>query len=142
MATGFARLSDPAYWENIGKPEHANAGWRIINAMMEYPFMIGGTGRSDTDLMVAAPGRIFSKAGAEAVWCMGFPGAGLGLALKVEDGANRASPDIIAEALRQTKLLSEMEIAAFAARQVKPWRNVRGQIVGEFRADFKLLPPD
>ncbi len=142
MATGFARFADPTYWEQAGKPKHAAAVKRIINAMMAHPFMVGGTGRSDTDLMKAAPGRVFSKVGAEAVWCMGFPGRNLGLAMKVTDGANRAHPVILAAALRQTGLLDEAEIAAFEAQQVKPLRNVRGLKVGEYRAALKIFLPD
>jgi L-asparaginase II len=138
MATGFARLSDPTYWEQAGKPEHARAVKRIINAMMAHPFMVGGTARNDTDLMQLAPGRVFSKGGAEAVWCMGFPERGLGLALKVEDGTPRAHPVIIAEALHQTGLLDEAVIKGFAAHQIKPLRNVRGLVVGEIRPAFKL----
>lgn len=142
MATGFARLADPVYWEQTGKPEHAAAVQRITKAMMTHPFMVGGTGRADTDLMTLAQGSLFSKGGAEAVWCMGFPGRGLGLAVKVEDGASRAHPVIVSEALRQTGLLAESEIAAFAAKQISPLRNVRGLVVGEVRPAFQLLPPD
>lgn len=138
MATGFARLTAPTYWEQAGKPKHAAAVQRIINAMMTHPFMVGGTGRADTDLMTLASGQIFSKGGAEAVWCMGFPERGLGLAVKVEDGASRAHPVIVAEALRQTGLLGEREIAAFAAKQISPLRNVRGLVVGEIKPVFKL----
>ena len=142
MATGFARLADPTYWEQAGKPEHAAAIARITRAMMAHPFFVSGTDREDKALMEAAPGRIFSKGGAEAVWCMGFPGRGLGLALKVDDGYSRAHAVIIAEALRQSGLLTESEIAAFTAHQVKPLRNVRGLVIGEIQAKFKLLPPD
>src|SRR5690348_11907643 len=50
MAIGFARFADPSYWEKVGKPEHAKAAKRITEAMMAHPFMVGGTGRGDTDL--------------------------------------------------------------------------------------------
>ena len=42
----------------------------------------------------------------------------------------------------QTGLLAESEIAAFAAKQISPLRNVRGLVVGEVRPAFQLLPPD
>ncbi len=142
MAIGFARLADANYWERNGNPKHAATVRRIINAMMTEPFMVAGTNRADTDLMEVAPNRIFSKGGAEAVWCIGFPEQGFGLAMKVIDGAARAHAPILVEALRQTNLLEENEIAAFAAKQVKPLRNVRGLVIGEYQAAFKLQSPD
>jgi L-asparaginase II len=142
MATGFARLADPNYWEEIGNSKRAATVRRITNAMMSEPFMVGGTGRADTDLMEIGAGHVFSKGGAEAVWCVGFPDKGLGLAMKVVDGAARSHPAVLVEALRQTKLLEENQITEFAARQVKPLRNVRGLVIGEYKAAFKLLPPD
>jgi L-asparaginase II len=111
--------------------------------MYSYPFNVGGTGRGDTDLMESAPGgRIFSKAGAEAVWCMGFPEKGLALALKVEDGANRAHPAILSKALRLTGLLNEAEIAAYEAKQLTQLKNVRGIVVGDYQPVFELKSPE
>lgn len=138
MATVFARLADPAWFERNGQPERAIAVRRLTTAMMNHPFMVSGTGRNDLDLMEAAPGRVFSKAGAEAVWCMGFPTHRLGLAVKVEDGAARSHSTIIAHALRQAGLLSAEEIDTFAHKQVQPLRNVRGIKIGEYKPTFEL----
>lgn len=143
MATAFARLAAPDYWRETGRPERAEAVQRLTEAMRTYPFNVGGTGRADTDLMEAAPGgRIFSKGGAEAVWCMGFPEKGFGLAFKIEDGSARAEAAIGAEALRQTGLLSAAEIDKFASLQVKPLRNVRGIEIGYYQPTFELRAPD
>lgn len=138
MATMFARLAEPEWFERNDQPERAATVRRITLAMMHYPFMVSGSGRSDLDLMEAAPGRVFSKAGAEAVWCMGFPESHLGLALKVEDGTPRAIPTITAHALRQAGILTEAEIEQFANKQVHPLRNVRGLVIGEYRPAFEL----
>lgn len=138
MATIFARFADPAWFERNDQPERAAAVRRITAAMMHYPFMISGSGRTDLDLMEAAPGRVFSKAGAEAVWCMGFPARELGLAVKIEDGSPRAMPVIVAHALRQAGILNEAEIEQFATKQLHPLRNVRGLVIGEYRAAFDL----
>jgi L-asparaginase II len=143
MATAFARLGSPAYWEDQANPARAKAVSRLTQAMYSYPFNVGGTGRGDTDLMESAPGgRIFSKAGAEAVWCMGFPEKGLALALKVEDGANRAHPAILSKALRLTGLLNEAEIAAYEAKQLTQLKNVRGIVVGDYQPVFELKSPE
>ncbi len=143
MATAFARLARPAYWREVGRPERAEAVERLTTAMRTYPFNVGGTDRTDTDLMEAAPGgRIFCKGGAEAVWCAGFPEPGLGLAMKIEDGATRAEPVLITEVLRQTNLLTEAEIAPFEAKHVKPLRNVRGLVIGHYQTTFDLRSPE
>jgi L-asparaginase II len=142
MATAFARLAHPDYWREKGRPERAEAVQRLTAAMWSHPFNVAGTSRADTDLMESAPGgRIFCKVGAEAVWCLGFPGKGLGMALKIEDGAGRAEAAIIVEALRQTGLLDEAEIAAFATRQVAPLLNVRGMVIGQYQTTFELRAP-
>lgn len=143
MATAFARLATPAYWQDRGQAARAAAVQRITSAMWSHPFNVGGSERTDTDLMgVAVKGRIFNKIGAEAVWCVGFPEKGLGLTIKIDDGSSRAKPTILVEALRQTGLLSEAEIAAFEALQVKPIRNVRGKLVGHHTPTFQLRHPD
>ncbi|MDB5080490.1 MAG: hypothetical protein JWP00_2414 [Chloroflexi bacterium] len=142
MATAFARLACPDYWKEQGNPLRALAVTRLTQAMYTHPFNVGGTGRGDTDLMESAPGgRIFSKGGAEAVWCMGFPEKGLALALKIEDGANRAEPAILSRALRLTGLLTEAEIAVYEAKQLTQLKNVRGIVVGDYQAVFDLKSP-
>jgi L-asparaginase II len=109
--------------------------------MNQHPFMVAGTGREDTDLMNSLQeSKIFSKGGAEAVWCAGFPEKGLGLAFKIEDGASRASSPIMAEILRQARLVPTEMIERFAALQVKPLTNKRNLVVGEYQPAFTLRP--
>jgi L-asparaginase II len=61
---------------------------RIAAAMTARPELVGGRGADDTDLMRALPGWI-AKRGAEGLVCARSP-AGVGWALKVEDGSSRA----------------------------------------------------
>jgi len=91
MALAWARLGAagegrPAAGFNGGRGEAAG---RLFQAMRAHPFFIAGTGRLDTDLITATAGRIVAKVGAEGVYCAAIPELGLGLALKVEDGAVR-----------------------------------------------------
>jgi L-asparaginase II len=83
LATGFARL---ATGENL-PDDLAGAAGKIRRVMREHPFMVAGTGRLDTAVMVGSD--LVSKSGAEAVFCSGSP-EGWGLALKISDGAARA----------------------------------------------------
>ena len=61
---------------------------RIAAAMRSYPELIRGPGALDTNLMQALPGWT-AKGGAEGLICASSP-EGLGVALKVEDGTQRA----------------------------------------------------
>ena len=58
--------------------------------MTAHPLLVAGTGRACTAIMAAAP-EVIVKTGAEGVYGAALPRLGLGLALKVEDGAGRAA---------------------------------------------------
>ncbi len=70
---------------------HARAARRLRQAVAAAPFMVGGTDRFDTRIMQAWGERLFCKVGAEGVYCAALPELGLGVALKVDDGAVRAA---------------------------------------------------
>ena len=61
----------------------------VVEVMRAHPDLIGGPSAADSTLMRARPGTI-AKRGAEGVLCVGLPD-GTGVAVKVEDGANRAA---------------------------------------------------
>ena len=62
---------------------------RVVSAMTAQPDLVGGPTAADTALMRELP-RAVAKRGAEGVLCAGL-GDGTGVAVKVEDGANRAA---------------------------------------------------
>lgn len=142
MALMYARLVNPT---TDFAPALKDAGRRIVNTMIHFPEMVGGsTGRLDTEMIQAGNGRLISKIGAEGVYTIGvLPCAdwpnGLGLALKVEDGDDRrARPPAVIEALRQLGVLHGSEITALATYAPTPITNRRGERVGEARAAFSL----
>ncbi|CAA9581564.1 Hypothetical protein of L-Asparaginase type 2-like superfamily [uncultured Synechococcales cyanobacterium] len=63
---------------------------RIVRSMLHHPVMVGGKGHFDTELMQLSQGELVSKTGAEGIQCIGRLGEGMGLAIKVTDGAKRA----------------------------------------------------
>jgi L-asparaginase len=79
---------------------------RIVRAMTYYPRLIAGEGAFDTELMQLTEGELVSKAGAEGIQCIGRVGEGMGLAIKVIDGANRAKYAIAIHILRQLGWIS------------------------------------
>ncbi|OZM71498.1 asparaginase [Amycolatopsis antarctica] len=71
---------------------------RIADAMRAHPWLVGGTGREDTLLMLAVEGLLI-KGGAEAVHAMALPD-GTAVALKVDDGGARARNPVLVAVLR------------------------------------------
>jgi L-asparaginase II len=131
LAAAYARqdyASDPAV--------------RVVRAMVKHPEYVAGTGRLCTELMRHTHGRVFAKVGAEGVYCAGVPGAELGIALKVEDGARRAAEPALLAALRRLSLLSDDELAELARFAEPDVTNTRGEVVGGVRARVELGAAD
>lgn len=83
---------------------------RIYNAMTRKPYMVAGQNRFDTVLMESGSGNIVAKVGAEGLRGIGirFNGEVYGLALKVTDGAKRASASIALEILRRLGIMNPL----------------------------------
>jgi L-asparaginase II len=98
---------------------------RIVAAMRAYPELIRGPGAADTVLMQTQTGWI-AKGGAEGLVCAGSPD-GLGVAVKIEDGATRAVRSALAA------FLARLSVDPGELADV-PVRNSLGEVVGEHRA--------
>jgi L-asparaginase II len=103
-------------------------------AMAAHPWIVAGTGRFDTDLMRDAGGTIVAKGGAEGVHAAALLPSGVGLVLKVVDGAPRAVPPAAIALLRRLGALDAAAEERLAAHARAPVRNVAGRIVGAIRA--------
>ena len=134
FAHGFARLVSG---EGIEAPR-ASAGRELIEACMAHPFEMSGTDRACKTLMEIAPGRVFAKTGAEGVFCGALPDLGLGFALKIDDGASRASETlvaaVIAEALKNEDAALSARFAELAERTLTNWEGID---VGAVKARVK-----
>jgi L-asparaginase II len=114
LAWGFARFTDPEF----------SAAQRIVTSVRAHPFMVGGSGDFDTLIMGAVP-RLFIKTGAEGVYCACIPHAGLGIALKIDDGAARAAELAIASVLSGLDVWTIEERASlerFRHHEIQNWR--------------------
>ncbi|PWJ85369.1 asparaginase [Pseudaminobacter salicylatoxidans] len=122
LARGFARMATGV---GLGQ-ERAKAATRLFAACMAEPFYVGGTDRFDTRLMNVAKGRVFTKVGAEGVFCAAVPELGLGIALKCDDGASRAAEvtvaAVIARLLKGDALADE--IAEFTRPRLTNWNGI------------------
>lgn len=127
LATAIARVANP---EGLA-PARRNACLRMTNAAARHPELLGASTQSlCTDLLRASGGRLFPKLGAEAVYVVGIRGAGLGLAVKIDDGAYRAMEAVVIDVLQRTGHLAPSELDALDPWRAGPVRNWSGLAVG------------
>ena len=129
LARGFARLGTG---EGLAR-ERSNAAARIRAAVGAHPATVAGKGRFDTEMMSLLGARVLTKSGAEGVFCAALPEAGLGLAVKADDGAGRAAQVMVAALVRRFAGLddeTEARLAGFIAPRLLNWNGVE---VGRLR---------
>ncbi len=120
LARGMARFAAPS---TLGALEPAAT--RALRAMLAHPELVAGEGRACTELMRAMDGRVALKTGAEGVFTAILPERGLGVALKIEDGATRASECAITSILVELEAMNPHHPAARKRRNA-PIPNRRG----------------
>jgi L-asparaginase II len=128
-ALGFARLVAPQGARKDGLEVASSA-------MRAHPYLIAGRERIDTALMQNVPGAV-SKIGAEALIGVGIQSSShgaLGIALKIEDGSERARDIAITRVLDELGVTTD-GLTAFRASSVK---NVAGDDVGAIQPAFDL----
>jgi L-asparaginase II len=106
---------------------------RIAEAVAAEPFMVAGTGRYCTEVMTVTGRAALVKTGAEGVFCAALPEYGLGVALKCDDGATRASEIMMSALLRHVGVLTPEMERQLAARILTPLENRNGIHVGDVR---------
>lgn len=126
LATAAARFAAP---EGLA-PTRTAAIRHIRRAMAAHPHLVAGTGRFDTAVIAATDGRVLVKGGAEGVHMAILPEARLGVAVKVDDGAGRASGVALGAILERLGALDAAARAALTA-YLKPAVQTRtGTTVG------------
>lgn len=125
---------------------------KIRDAMLAHPEMVGGRhDRLDTSVMKAAPGRVVSKAGMEALRGMAIlrgPRNGThderptGMAVKIEDGDgyDRGTWAASVEALRQAGVLDGQALRELARYHRPVTLDPHGRAAAEAIPEFDLAP--
>jgi L-asparaginase II len=126
FARAAARMASGA---GLAKPR-ADAARRILSAMAAYPELMSGTGRACATLIRGSGGRAVVKTGAEGFFGGWIPERGLGIAIKIDDGAGRGAETVIAAMLGKLGLLGAGEAQAILHA---PITNTRSTVVGERR---------
>lgn len=123
LAVAMARFSKP------GGNLRGQAMKRLVRAMVTHPELVAGTTRACTELMNAMGGKVAIKTGAEGVFTAILPEQGLGIALKIADGATRASECAMAAILVELGVL-DPDHPATKRRLNAPVTNRRGVVTG------------
>ncbi|HTR96473.1 MAG TPA: asparaginase [Candidatus Acidoferrales bacterium] len=137
MARGYAVLAAAA--AQPGGDARTRALARIARAMTAYPRAVEGPGRLSTELMEATAGRSIAKGGAEGLQLVGLTDRGEGLAIKCEDGAQRAIGPAVTAVLEQLGALTPPEVARLAAQRIVTVRNAAGLEVGSITAGLEVV---
>ena len=130
IALAMARLADPS---DQPEPRQAAAA-RIRQAIAAEPGMVAGTGRFCTRVMAVTGDRAVVKSGAEGVYCAALPEHGLGIALKIDDGAGRAAEVVMGRLLVRLGVLTEAQVAHLKDALLPPVVNRAGLTVGALKA--------
>lgn len=134
MATLFARLGRPDRWGPWG--EHVEVA---TAAMRRHPYLVAGEGRSDTRVMQEVPGVIV-KVGAEALHCGSVLEEGIGVAVKVADGGERAAAPALVHTLTSFGFIGPDQVERLAPILRRPVLG-GGKRVGDVVIDFRLRRP-
>ncbi len=129
---GFARALAMFSAAQDGANARQTAMVRLREAMMAHPELVAGEGRACTKLMRVMGNRAAIKTGAEAVFAAIIPERRIGVALKISDGATRASEATITSILCALGVLDPSDPVALTYTQ-GPLRNWRGVETGRYR---------
>ena len=113
-------------------PQRAADGGRILQACTTHPDLVAGPDRFDTLAMQRLPGKVLVKTGAEGVYCGALSDTGVGFALKIDDGAKRASEAVAA------LVIGRFHPEVIEVAPDSTLKNWRGLDVGRVRATQPL----
>lgn len=111
---------------------------RLHQAMRQHPEYVSGDGRTCTELMRAAAGKVAIKTGAEGFFNAILPDQKLGISLKITDGTTRASECAMAAILVKLGVLQADHPAVLSVMNA-PILNRRDLVTGWIRPAPALL---
>ena len=129
LGRAVARFARPDYLSE----SRANAIYRLHEAITNEPLYIAGHGSVVSELNEVTKGEVLAKTGAEGIVTAALPERGLGIAVKIADGGNRARSVALLAILDHLGALSDENKQKLQAHISPAIINSRGEIVGEVR---------
>jgi len=130
IASGMMKLAAPDRLDGSTR----DAVRRIRQAMLDNPYLVAGRKRFCTTVMEALSPTTLVKTGAEGVFCAALLDQGMGIALKIDDGATRASEAAPGGILEGLGAVDDAQRAALAPSFEPEVLNVAGRRVGRVKA--------
>ncbi len=109
---------------------------RVLDAMAAHPDHISGRDDPTSRIIRATGGRVVLKGGAEGFVLAFLRDQGLGIAIKVADGASRGKMGVLVRVLQKLGALNEDAAEALIARVEPPILDTNGGEVGAIEVTF------
>lgn len=129
LGHAMARFANPVDLSS----SRAKAIYRLHEAITNEPLYIAGHGSMVSELNGAAKGAVLAKTGAEGVITAALPERGLGIAVKIADGSERARSVALLAILDHLDVLSDKEKHKLQNHIAPTLVNSRGVVIGEIR---------
>jgi len=129
LGRATARFAKPVDLSEV----RAQAIYRLHKAISNEPLYIAGHGTVVTELNDVTKGAVLAKTGAEGILTAALPERGLGVALKIADGSDRARSVALLAILDHLDVLSDEEKQKLASHITPTIVNSRGFTVGKIR---------
>lgn len=126
LASGFARFGSATGLS----ASRADAARQLLQACFAEPVLMAGEGRFDTIVLRGLGPKVFAKGGAEGVHAATLPEVGIGIAVKIDDGAKRGAETVLAHILAAMVPGADRVLASQLDGDISTWR---GRKVGERR---------
>ena len=135
LGRAMARFANPHDLSDA----RAQAIYRLHEAITNEPLYIAGHGTVVTELNDVTKGAVLAKTGAEGIVTASLPDQGLGIALKIADGSERARSVALLAILDHLNVLSDEEKNQLESHITPKVVNSRGFTVGEIRPAISWL---
>ena len=129
LGRAMARFANPLDLSDM----RAQAIYRLHEAITNEPLYIAGHGTVATELNDVTKGAVLAKTGAEGILTAALPDRGLGIAVKIADGSERARSVALLAILDHLDVLSDEEKNQLESHITPKIVNSRGLTVGEIR---------
>lgn len=129
LGRAMARFANPTDLSDT----RAQAIYRLHEAITNEPLYVAGRGMVVTELNDVTKGAVLAKTGAEGIVTAALPDQGLGIALKIADGSERARSVALLAILDHLNILSDEEKHKLESHITPTIVNSRGLTVGEIR---------
>ena len=135
IALAMARLGDP----HDQPEERQKACARIRRSMAAEPYLVAGKDRFCTRVIDALGEAALVKTGAEGVYCATLTELGLGVAIKIDDGAQRAAEAVMIRLLEKLGVLTENAKGRLLNLLEPPIFSRSKEVVGWIKVDDRVL---